>query len=275
MISAFGRMNAQYLTWVQAVTLFGLELLLVAPLVILAGAAWALRGAFQPGIRPALRFLAAWTLGALFGVLAVRAACSFTTCRPRFLPCLLAGALLEHGMARFRVKRVRDLARTIIFASIVLFVLNTVRWSVYEGDADVAGQAASAMQAAGLRKQDRILVIDRDVYVYLASGANPPASVFFPMHLLCDFAFEGTVSALASSLASRPAFIVESDPADGLGCEKPERRALLQSVLADEYRVVGLFGSNDGGRRSRLLLYGLKSRAGNPAPILSANSDQR
>jgi hypothetical protein len=189
--------------------------------------------------------------------------------------CLLAGALLDHGMARFRAKRVRGLARAIVFASIVIFVVNTVRWSTNEGDADVAGQAAGAMQAAGLRKQDRILVIDRDMYVYLASGANPPASVFFPMHLLCDFAFEGTVSALAKSLESRPAFIVDSDPADGLGCEKPERRALLTSVLADEYRVVGFFGSNDGRQHDRLVLYGLKSHAGNPAPILSANSGQR
>jgi len=102
------------------------------------------------------------------------------------------------------------------------------------------------MKAAGLRKQDRILVIDRNLGVYLASGANPPASIFFPMHLLCDFPFEGAASALAISLESRPAFIIESDPSDGLGCEKPERRALVKSVLADKYRIVGFFGSNDG-----------------------------
>ncbi len=274
-ISAFGRMNADYVSWGNAVVLFSLELLLLAPLVILAATAWAFRGAFQPGVRPALRFLGAWALGALFGVLAVRAACSFYMQAALPPLCLLAGVLLDHGMARFRAKRVRDLARTIIFASVVIFIANTVRWSCYAADADVAGQAAGAMQAAGLRKQDRILVIDRDIYVYLASGANPPSSIFFPMHLLCDFPFEGAVSALANALDSRPAFIVESDPADGLGCEKPERRALLKSVLADEYRVVGFFGSNDRRKRSRLVVYGLKSNSGNPVRILSANSDKK
>ncbi|HXW21701.1 MAG TPA: glycosyltransferase family 39 protein, partial [Rhodomicrobium sp.] len=72
-ISAFGRMNANYVSWGDAIVLFVLELLLLSPLVILAAAAWAFRGAFQPEVRPALGFLAAWTMSALFGVLAVRA----------------------------------------------------------------------------------------------------------------------------------------------------------------------------------------------------------
>lgn len=275
-ISAFGRMNANYVSWGDAIVLFVLELLLLSPLVILAAAAWAFRGAFRPEVRPALGFLAAWTMSALFGVLAVRAVCAFYMLAALPPLCLLAGASLDHGIARFRGKRRRRLARTIVFVSVVIFVANTVRWSCYDAvNSAAADQAAGAMQAAGLRKQDRILVIDRDLGVYLASGANPPHSIFNPMHLLCDFPFEGATSALADSLESRPAFIVVSDPAYKIGCEKPERRALVKTALADHYRVVGFFGSNDGARRSRFALYGLKSQARNPAPILSANSDQK
>src|SRR5208337_638271 len=119
---------------------------------------------------------------------------------------------------------------------------------------------------------DRILVVDRDLGVYLASGANPPNSIFNPMHLLCDFPFKSAGSALANSLESRPAFIVVSDPAYEIGCEKPQRRALVKSFLADNYRVLGFFGSNDGTRRSRFALYGLKPHAPDPAPVLSATS---
>jgi len=272
-MSAFGRMNAQYVSWGDAVALFGLELLLLAPLAILAAAAWAFRGAFQPGVRPALGFLGAWTLCAFFGVLALRAVCAFYMLAALPPLCLLAGALLDHGMARFRAERGRDLARTVVFASVVIFVANTVRWSCYDAvNSGAADQAAGAMQAAGLRKQDRILVVDRDLGVYLASGANPPNSIFNPMHLLCDFPFKSAGSALANSLESRPAFIVVSDPAYEIGCEKPQRRALVKSFLADNYRVLGFFGSNDGTRRSRFALYGLKPHAPDPAPVLSATS---
>ncbi len=267
-ISAFGRMSAQYVSWGEAVTLFVLELLLLAPLAILGAAAWAFRCAFQPGVRLALRFLAAWTLGAFLSVLAVRAVCPFYMLTALPPLCLLAGAFLDHGMARFRAGRVRGLARSVVFASVVIFVANTVHWSCYDAvNSAAADQAAGVMQAAGLRKQDRILVIDRDLGVYLASGANPSHTIFNPMHLLCDFPFEGAASALTNSLMSRPAFIVVSDPAYKIGCEKPERRALVESFLADNYRVVGFFGSNNGTRRSRFVLYRPKPHAPDPATI--------
>ncbi len=272
-LSAFGRMSAHYVSWGEAVTLFVLELILLAPLAILAGAAWAFRGVFQPGVRPALRFLAAWTLAAFFGVLAVRAVCAFYMLTALPPLCLLAGAFLDHVLERLREKRARDVARGIVFACVAIFVANTLRWSCYDAvNSAAAGQGAGAMQAAGLRKEDRILVVDRDLGVYLTSGANPPGSIFNPMHLMCDFPFEGAAIALANSLKSRPAFVVVSDPAYKIGCEKPERRALVNSFLADNYRVVGFFGSNHGKRRSRFALYGLKPQAPNAAPTLSATS---
>ncbi len=272
-VSAFGRMNAQYASWAEVPGLFVLELLLIAPLIIFAGAGWAFRSGFPPGVLPPLRFIGAWALGALFGVLAVRAVCCFYMLAALPPLCVLAGALLDHGMARFRTRTRRGLARVVAFASVAIFVGSTVRWSCYDAvNAATADQAARAMHGAGLRKQDSILVIDRDLGVYLASGANPPNAIFNPMHLLCDFPVDGADSALANSLKSRPAFIVVSEPYYKIGCEKAERRALVTSFLAENYRVVGLFGSNSGSRRSRFALYGLKPHASQSAPIVSDTS---
>lgn len=267
-ISAFGRMTARYVSWSEAVLLFLLEMTLLTPLVMLAMGAWGLRRTFRPQIREGLGFVAAWTLVSLSGVLALRAVCAFYMLAVLPPLCLMAGALVDHGVGLFRVKSARAVMRAAVFASVALFVANTVRWACFDAvNIAFASEAADAMQAAGLRKEDRILVIDRDLGVYLTSGANPPLPIFNPMHLLCDFPFESAADAMADSLASRPAFIVVSDPDYKIGCEKTERRALVKSALAEDYRIVGFFGSNDGQRRSRFALYGLKAAARNEASI--------
>jgi len=268
-VSALGRMGAQYVPWSAVVTRFGIELLLVAPLVILGAAAWFFCGVFRAQTpRSAIGFLAAWAAGALGGVLAGRAMCDFymLAALPPF--CLLSGVFLDHGLAHSRAKWALRGARTVAFASVMIFFATAVCCLSYNiADGGAADEAATAMRSAGLRGDDRILVVDRDLSVYLASGANPPTPVFHPLQLLCDFAFEGASTAFADSLQSRPAFIVVADPAYTLGCEKPGRRGLLMSTLADDYRVVGRFGSIRGAERHGVFaLYGLKAHALDPVP---------
>ncbi len=277
-ISAVGRMGAQYVPWSAVVMRFGIELLLVAPLVILGAAAWSFRGAFRAGTaRSALGLLAAWAAGALGGVLAGRAMCDFymLAALPPF--CLLSGVFLEHALARSRAKRALRGARTVAFASVMIFFATAVCCLSYNiADRGAADEAATAMRSAGLRGDDRILVVDRDLSVYLASGANPPTPVFHPLQLLCEFAFEGASTAFADSLQSRPAFIVVADPAYTLGCEKPGRRGLLMSTLADGYRVVGRFGSIRGAERHGVFaVYGLKAHAPDPAPASLSEASQK
>ena len=119
------------------------------------------------------------------------------------------------------------------------------------------------MRGAGLGSDDRILVADRDLIVYLASGANPPKVVFHPLHLLCGFPLPDTANALADSLKSRPAFIVEANPIYPRACEIPERRLLLDSALSRDYCQLGQFGNTlTGAGSGSLVVFGLKERAG-------------
>jgi hypothetical protein len=263
-VSAMGRMNTRYVSWSEALTRFGIELLLVLPLAIMGAAAWFFRGALC--VRTARRgagFLAAWAAGALTGVLMGRAMCDFymLAALPPF--CLLSGMFLEHGIAHSRAKMMLPLARTTAFASVMIFFMTVVGCLSYNAaDSSAAGEAATAMRRAGLRKGGRILVVDRDLSIYLASGANPPTPIFHPIQLLCDFVFEGAATALADSLKNRPSFIVVADPAYRLACERPERRALLTSILADDYSIVGRFRSPRGSKHAGgFAVYGLTNEA--------------
>ena len=265
-LSAAGRMGADYVPWSEAAGRFAIELMLVLPLVILGASAWAFSRALRAQrVRPAIGFLAAWAAAALAGVLFGRAMCDFYMLAALPPLCLLSGVFLEHGIARSRAKRALPLARTVAFASVTIFFATVVCYMPYNSaDSTAADQAATAMRKAGLRKGDRIFVADRDLSVYLASGANPPAPVFHPLQLLCDFAFEKAATAFEDSLNSRPAYIVVADPPYALRCEKPDRRALLISTLANGYRAVGHFGSP---RRAKggMTVYGLKAHALHPA----------
>jgi hypothetical protein len=126
-----------------------------------------------------------------------------------------------------------------------------------------ANEAALAMQRAGLNGDDRILVADRDLIVYLAAGANPPTGIFHPLHLLCSFPSPDAANALAASLKSRPAFIVAADPLYARPCEMPERRLLLVSALSRDYCQLARLGNTlTGAESGSLVVYGLKARAG-------------
>jgi hypothetical protein len=121
-VSAVGRMSAGYVSWSEAFVRFGVELMLVLPLVVLGTAAWLFRGALRAETaRAAVGFVAAWTAGALVGVLAGKAMCDFymLAALPPF--CLLSGVFLEYGITHSRAKRALRLARTAAFASVMIF----------------------------------------------------------------------------------------------------------------------------------------------------------
>ena len=269
-VSAFGRINKDYVSWGEAVTRVAIELLLLLPLLILGTAAWLFRAALRTrSSLPALGFIGAWAAGAFAGVLAGRAMCDFymlTVLQPF---CLLAGVFIEHGVAHSRAKRALWLARVVAFASVMVFFAVVICYLSHTiDDGTAADEAATAMRSAGLRSNDRILVADRDLTVYLTSGANPPGPIFHPLQLLCDFAFEGAANAFADSLKSHPAFIVVTDPAYPLNCERPGLRALLYATLADDYRLVGHFGLRTVPRPHSFAVYALK-----PYPSLRQTSE--
>lgn len=258
-IAALGRVSVFHLGWSDTFNGLLLGLMLMLPIIILATAAWVSRGSKNS----ALPFLAAWMAGALGGVLATRAALLIY-----FLPllpplCLMAAASVQHwGTCIPGRKRLVAVAAIAAVAAYSAFFTAPLFFAGRDNLAS-ANEAAAAMRGAGLGGDDRILVADRDLIVYLASGANPPKVVFHPLHLLCGFPLPDTATALADALKSRPAFIVEANPLYARSCEIPERRLLLDSALSRDYCQLGQFGTTlTGAGSGSLVVFGLKERAG-------------
>ncbi len=252
-VSAVARAGAYHVPWSDAFVRFSIEIALVLPLALLAAAMIARRNAFREDRAPrAIVFLGAWAAGAFAAVLATRAMCDFYMLAALPSLCLLSGAHFEHGMKRLRGPMVW-VGRAAAALSAVLFFAGVVRAiSPIEGDGEGAAKAAaSAMKSAGLSPKDRIFAADRDLIVYLTSGANPPGPVFHPIQILCDVASVEAESALGRALDSRPAFIVVSEPRVELDCEKPGSRALIDAALAAHYRPIGHFGAELTGPRPR------------------------
>lgn len=251
-VSAVARAGLHHVAWGDASVRFSIELMLVLPLALMALAMFALRSAFREGgVHAAIGFLGAWAAGAFAAVLATRAMCGFYMLAALPSLCLLSGAYFEHGAKRLR-RPLTPAARVVASMSVLLFFAAAIRSEspVTVDSESAANAAAAAMKSAGLSPKDRLFVVDRALIVYLTSGANPPGPIFNPIQFLCDFVSEGSATALADSLASRPAFIVVSNPPDELGCEKPGARALIGAALAAHYKPIGHFGAEAAGPRS-------------------------
>ena len=78
----------------------------------------------------------------------------------------------------------------------------------------------------GKRPEDRILVVDRDLLVYVTSGAEPPLSAYFiPCIFYAAFRAQEAQSALAESMKTKPAFVVlrRSSRGPGVRGARPAR----------------------------------------------------
>ena len=118
--------------------------------------------------------------------------------------------------------------------------------------ADYAGsvRAAEALRAAGLKPGDHLLATGRGHYVYLLTGALLEAKYFNAMHLMCAFPAPDA-DPLAAAFATRPDFVLASDPGISMGCQLPERAAALNAELAAHYRAV----SRVSGQWDRFTIY--------------------
>jgi 4-amino-4-deoxy-L-arabinose transferase-like glycosyltransferase len=260
-VAAAGRVSVPAISLSATVGGFLVGLMLMLPIIVLAAAACVFPGGLKNSTLP---FLAAWTAGALAGVLAMRAALVIY-----FLPllpplCLMAVTFIERSGHRSQ-GRVRFIIASTAIAAVAAYSTFFTAPLLLAGRDNLAAanEAAAAMRSAGLNDDDRILVADRDLIVYLAAGANPPTGIFHPLHLLCSFPSPDAANALAASLKSRPAFIVAADPLYARPCEMPERRLLLVSALSRDYCQLARLGNTlTGAESGSLVVYGLKARAG-------------
>ncbi len=280
-VSAFQRSSASDVpAWSEAFLRMIIELVLIFPIVILAAALWA--SPRLPQIHATNRvfsFLAAWTMGALAGLIAARALIDFYALTLLQPLCLAAGISIEHVLGRFQNPVRRWAWRAAALGiPVYFFVWSAASLYFASGDTLKASEAAaSLMREANLQPEDRILVADRDLIVYVAAGADPPAAIFHPLQLLCDFPLPGAGTAFADSLDRDPVFIAVADPAFRLSCERPERRARLEARLVRDYCRLGRFGNTAvRGRPGAFIVYGLKKRmdptGGKTCPHLEART---
>jgi 4-amino-4-deoxy-L-arabinose transferase-like glycosyltransferase len=273
--TAVRRANAGYISGTGVLMRLLAAMMVELPVVALALLLWAERRPLRSHpAYPTLRFLAAWTGGSLLGVLAGKAMCFFyffTVVQPL---SLASGAFFQYVIGRLRRPSLKFAVRSAVMAAAVIFFAAPAADFVSHQEASLiaAEAAAAAMRDAGQRNGDRILVADRDVVVYLTSGANPATSVFHPIQLLCDF--PGAASAMAKSLGQHPAFVIAADPPLHLICEQPETRALLETTLERDYRLIGRFGKDGSdGQSGVFAVYGLKERQAANAKARASQAD--
>ncbi len=236
-------------------------LLAVLPIICMAGISCVERRSLGRAWN-VLPLLAAWTGGALMGILATRAM-FVIYCIPLLQPlCLLAGTFVQHILGgiksppRLLLWRIGALAICVAYSGLAVAPL------LLEGRGNVkAAEAAAALiRHSGGLVSDPILVVDRDMLVYITAGAEPPSGIFHPQQLLCPFPFGDASRALTNSITRDPIFVVVSNPPIIRVCEPSGRRATLKSRLANDYCALGQFESSVTGWPGAFTVFGLKSR---------------
>ena len=264
-LSAIARANVGYVPWSEAMSLLLTGVLPALPVMALAGIAWVERRRMRAHpAYPPLRFIAAWTAAALLAILATKAMFAVY-----FLPllqplCLAAGVFAEHVLGRASSPARRWAWRVAVLGTASLYLgWACAHFFLAGGEGlEAAEAAAAAMQRAGKRDGDRLLVVDRDLSVYLSANADPPGSVFHPQHLLCPFPFKGAANALAEAMDSGPAFVIVANPPMFRVCERKDQRAAVEAKLARNYCALANFHSSITGVPGSFTVFALKERAG-------------
>jgi 4-amino-4-deoxy-L-arabinose transferase-like glycosyltransferase len=96
-------------------------------------------------------------------------------------------------------------------------------------------RVADTILAQPPKKNDRLFVVNRGLWLYSLTGRDPPTAYYHPMHTLCDFPGGGS-SALAEALTARPRFIVVADNSMHFACERADRWGAISQTLAAHYR---------------------------------------
>jgi 4-amino-4-deoxy-L-arabinose transferase-like glycosyltransferase len=264
-LMALRRAGTAYLSWSAAFGMMMAGFLSVLPVLVLAGLLWVERRPLRPHpVYPTVQFLAAWAAGAFLGVFITKDL-SVIYALPVMPPlCLMAGGFIQHVLGRIEGQRRRLLWRTGTVAAALLYSCYIVTPVYFEGldEVKAAEAAAALIRREGGQPGGRIFVVDRDLLVYVTSGAEPPLPIFHPLQLLCPFPAEGAQSAWAESMKTKPAFVVLADPPVALRCEVPGRRETIRMQLSQDYCPLGRFESSATAWSGPFTVFGLKERSG-------------
>ena len=203
-----------------------------------------------------LALLAAWTAGALLGVMAAGGGLYFY-----YLPllpplCIAGGLYIGAVQSRASSASRRHVYRALTIAAVLLYTARIMAGiSFPPAESRQAAEAAAAIvRNANSRPHASVLAADAGVYTYIAAGANPPGPIFHPRQLLCETGFPAAAAALKDALDRKPSFIAAANPPLVRACEIPERRALLEARLASDYcrlsdaqAALSVYGLKEGG----------------------------
>ncbi|MBN8996661.1 MAG: glycosyltransferase family 39 protein [Rhizobiales bacterium] len=108
---------------------------------------------------------------------------------------------------------------------------------------------AGAIRALSPQAGDRLLVLSRDLALYVETGLNPPVPVFHPTHLMAVFPTPAA-DPLGTALGALPRFVVIGDVSARHSAELPERYAEAEAWLGTHYRPAATIDT--GGETLRL-----------------------
>jgi len=151
---------------------------------------------------------------------------------------ILAGAFYCHGLDLWPDHANAVLAGLIVVA-IAIFAFAERRtlfnFTKHRDEWSLVARLANTIATRAPGPDDRLLVLNRGVPLYFATGLRPPVPIFHPTHLMAVFTTPDP-DPLGTALASRPRFIVLADPERRLQAELPERYAVAEAWLDAHYR---------------------------------------
>jgi len=243
---------------------------LLAPLALAAVAALRRRQIMARLPQARLDLLGLWFAAALVGVFLQRASYSgYLACElPPLL--LLSGAalalLLERRPVRFRWA---IFAGAVVAASAASYAAANPA-SAYRDDLPALHAAARAIQLRRPGAGDRLLVLNRGLWLYGLTGLTPPTPYFHPMHLTCDFPGVG-LAQLSQTLNARPRFLVVADRSVGYICDTPVRWAAIERAISARYHPI----SHIVGRIDAFDIYELDATADRSRPFTQGSANVR
>ena len=111
-------------------------------------------------------------------------------------------------------------------------------------DSDLVARTAVDLRDLGMTADDRLLVLNRGMALYLATRGYPPTAFFHGKHLMTNFP-TSVNNPLALSLSANPRFIVFADPAQRMIAKLPQRYRLAFQYLAAHYRTAAIEKGRD------------------------------
>ncbi len=229
---------AEGLTFIDGILLFFPLHRSILGLFVIACLALLRRRALAKAVPDApLAVLEAWMLAALLATLVQR------SIHVSYVSQTLPPALLLAGLCAARASpefgRAPEWARLSVLA---LMSLATAlqnfggHWTNRHPTWAIA-EATAAIRATGPSGADRLLAVNRGLWLNAATDLKPPTRYIHPAHTLCEFDRQSGDN-LTDALAAAPRYIVVADRRARLSCERPERWDMIEATLRNSYRLI-------------------------------------